>query len=201
MGVKNSESSIPIQRDNDSQQSLLVPHYYNNILYGCKTAAITAAFLNLIGKKYAYRKHRFVLQINTLNPESELMDFWLPAINTFLFVYNDMPIIGQCKLHEEVAKLGHNVAVLVGQVASPIRLLSTDVKNGWKGWLLEEFTGEMVPGWLSWMVKDDKIELAVSNCPYDARCCDPQLLRMYDLAKSTVDADDTSDDEMEPSFP
>ena len=123
-----------------------LPYYYGGCMYTTQVAAKTAAFLQTEGVKFSYRKHRLILGSP---PSTELMDFWLPATNTFLFVYPSMPLVSQCKVHEAVSKLGHNVVVLVGCVASPVRVNSSDPVNGWRGWTLEEFSAKLLPGWTS----------------------------------------------------
>lgn len=164
-----------------------LPFHYGGAMYVSQVAAATAAFLNAAGIKHAYRKHRLVLDAP---PRTELMEFWLPATNTFLFVYPDMPVVGQCRMHERVAELGHNVTVLVGRVASPVRRTTADPVNGWRGWTLEEFTARLLPGWASWIhdaaATAAQFRLECLACPYDERCCTPELLQLYAFAAEHV---------------
>lgn len=171
-----------------SHTAASLPSYYAGAMYTSHVAAAAAAFLNAAGIKHAYRKHRLVLDSP---PRTELMDFWLPATNTFLFVYPDMPLVGQCRMHERVAQLGHNVAVLVGRVAAPVRRTPADPPNGWRGWTLEEFTARLLPGWTSWIHDagaegDVAVRLACLECPYDERCCAPELVQLYTCAAEQV---------------
>lgn len=189
MGVNNCNNSSP------SATTTALPQLYNGTVYASHLAAVTAAFLQSIGMPFSYRAHRLVLP-RTLQPELA-GDFWLPQCNTFLCVYPHMPIVSQCRTHEDVAKLGHNVVVLVGSVASPVRIQASDAKDGWRGWRLEAFTAALTPGWAAWVQAPgdaDNIRLGVVQCPYDTQCCTPRLCELFAAATATVNASSTDDD-------
>lgn len=164
-----------------------VPCFSGGVLFASQLAAQTARLLTELAMPFNYRKHR-VLMASTGQPEL-MGDFWLPALNTFLCVYADMPLVEQGRIHTEVAKLGHNVVVLVGEMASPVRQSNSDPKNGWRGWRLEAFSGDMTPGWTTFLDlaekgddvsgKSNKICLANMTNPYDDRACTPRLLDLY----------------------
>lgn len=160
-----------------------LPYYFGGEMYTSQVAARAAAFLHSAGIQCAYRKHRLVLGSP---PHAELMDFWLPACNTFLFVYPDMPLVAQCRTHEAVARLGHHVTVLVGAVASPVRVLPADPVNGWRGWTLEPFTADLQSGWTSWVEEGGRVQLAGLACPYDERCCTERMKQLYRYAEEGV---------------
>jgi hypothetical protein len=175
-----------------------VPCFSGGVLYASQLAACTARLLTELGLPFNYRRHR-VLLTSTGQPEF-MGDFWLPNLNTFLCVYADTPLMEQGRIHTEVAKLGHNVVILVGEVASPVRQCNSDPKNGWRGWRLEAFSGAMTPGWTTFLDSADEgsltaphkgICLANMTCPYDARACTPRLLDLYASVVSPPEVDAT----------
>lgn len=166
-----------------SHTAASLPWYFGGEMYTSQVAARAAAFLQGAGIANAYRKHRLVLGSP---PHAELMDFWLPDCNTFLFVYPDMPLVAQCRMHESVARLGHNVTVLVGGVASPVRVAAADPVGGWRGWTLLAFTAQLQHGWTSWIDDGDRVRLAALECPYDERCCTARMNDLYGYAEKGV---------------
>ena len=196
MGIGETQSQQRSRVDAVPVNPQTSPYLFGAHMYTSQVAAKTAAFIQCLGMKFAYRKHRFVLGSP---PETESMEFWLPACNTFLFVYPDMPLVSQCKVHESVAKLGHNVSVLIGCVAPPVRIKASDPVNGWRGWTLEEFSAKLLPGWTSWIEDKGSVKLTQIHCPYDERCCTDRLKQMYKYADDHVSQDtDTDEDTADP---
>lgn len=184
-------------RPTSSHISSAVPSFVNGVLYASSLSAHTARLLSELGFQFNYRRHR-VLMARTGQPEL-MGDFWLPSINTFLCVYADMPLIEQGRIHTEVAKLGHNVVVLVGEVASPVRQCNSDPKNGWRGWRLEAFSGDMSTGWTTFLdLAEGGITLANMTNPYDARACTPRLLELYAQVASPSEASSSTTDTTPP---
>lgn len=192
-------TTLPATSLPTSSISSSVPCFFSGQLFASQLAACTARLLTELGLSFNYRRHR-VLMTSTGQPEF-MGDFWLPNINTFLSVYADTPLVEQGRIHTEVAKLGHNVVILVGEVASPVRQCNSDPKNGWRGWRLEAFSGAMTPGWTTFLDVTDEgspnaphkgICLANMSCPYDARACTPRLLDLYASVVSPPEVDTPS---------
>jgi hypothetical protein len=168
-----------------------LPVLFNGTVYTHRLAAHLASLFDQLDVTYIYRRHRLLVD----NQDHPIVpDFWLPATNTFLFVYPNWPNYDQCLEHEAIAKLGHNVTVFVGSrltTAIPPKAVGDYLH----GWTVETITGELRQGWTAFMWMDGATAesarpgVQISNMvfPADKRAIHPSLIRCLETARKAVD--------------
>jgi hypothetical protein len=168
-----------------------LPVLFNGTVYTHRLAAHLASLFDQLDVTYIYRRHRLLVD----NQDHPIVpDFWLPATNTFLFVYPNWPNYDQCLEHEAIAKLGHNVTVFVGSrltTAIPPKAVGDYLH----GWTLETITGELRQGWTAFMWMDGATAksagpgVQISNMvfPADKRAIHPSVMRCLETARKAVD--------------
>jgi len=171
------------------------PVMYNKTMFTNLLSAQLAALFNESNRlmshdpqfSFTYRKHKLILvSDNPVVPE-----FWLPVINSFIFVYPQWPTLNECQDHESIAKLGHNVIVFVGTSLSPA-VRCDGFKGVMHGWTLAAFTGNLMPGWTSFIQDYDRLRIQNIVHPADTAACSERLLQAMNQAIEEVSSDTTS---------
>ena len=200
-GTSESARSTPEGTTTGQMVTGTLPVLFNGSVYTHRLAAHLASLFDQLDVTYIYRRHRLLVD----NQDHPIVpDFWLPATNTFLFVYPNWPNYDQCLEHEAIAKLGHNVTVFVGSrltTAIPPKAVGDYLH----GWTLETITGELRQGWTAFMWMDGATAKAlgataesagpgvqISNMvfPADKRAIHPSLMRCLETARKAVDDHD-----------